>query len=72
MQTGVEFHHKTVKNGTSLQEYQERARDFFHGRDGSDQLQLATPVHLRAGLTGTAYEVVRKRARDRQTPLPAR
>ena len=28
----------------------------FHGREGSEQIQLPTTVHLRAGLTGAAYE----------------
>ena len=32
----------------------------FHGRDGQDQLQAATPVHLRSGLGGAAWEVAGK------------
>lgn len=32
----------------------------FHGHDGQDQLQAATPVHLRSGLGGAAWEVARK------------
>ena len=43
-----------------FEEYEERAWDLFHGREGTDGLQIATPVHLRAGLTGAAYESVRK------------
>ncbi|CAE7745994.1 RE1 [Symbiodinium sp. KB8] len=49
----------------TCEEYQERAWDLFHGREGSDQLQLATPVHLRAGLTGAAYDAVRKLAHEK-------
>ena len=44
----------------AFEEYQEQAWDLYHGRDGSDQLQAAAAVHLRAGLTGAAYEAVRK------------
>ena len=40
-------------------EYVERAWDLYHSRSGSDQTQLATAVHLRSGLTGSAYEAVR-------------
>ncbi|CAE7028194.1 Lztr1, partial [Symbiodinium sp. CCMP2456] len=47
-----------------FEDYQQRAWDLLHGR-GPDQLQLATPVHFRAGLTGTAYEAVRKLAHDK-------
>ena len=43
-----------------LEEYLERAWDLFHGREGQDSLQIATPLHLRAQLQGTAYEAVRK------------
>ncbi|CAK9029221.1 unnamed protein product, partial [Durusdinium trenchii] len=43
-----------------FEEYEERAWDLFHGREGQDALQIATPVHLRAGLSGAAYESVRK------------
>ena len=49
----------------AFEEYQERAWDLFHGRDGSDQLQVATAVHLRAGLTLAAYEAVRKISHDK-------
>ena len=38
-----------------FEEYQERAWDLWHGREGQDSLQLATAVHLRAGLSGAAY-----------------
>ena len=41
-------------------EYEERAWDLWHGREGQDSLQMATPVHLRSGLSATAYEAVRK------------
>eukprot|EP00435_Cladocopium_sp_Y103_P037928 s1670_g10.t1 len=43
-----------------FEEYQERCWDLFHGREGQDHLQIATPLHLRANLTGSAYEAVRK------------
>lgn len=43
-----------------FEEYQERCWDLFYGRDGQDSLQVATPLHLRAQLTGAAYEAVRK------------
>ena len=43
-----------------LEEYLERAWDLFHGREGQESLQIATPLHLRAQLQGTAYEAVRK------------
>ena len=49
----------------TFEEYQERAWDLYHGRKGSDQLQMATPLHLRAGLTGTAYEAVRGLQHDK-------
>ena len=42
------------------EEYAERCWDLWYGRLGSDQLQVATPVHLRSGLTGSAYNAVRK------------
>lgn len=42
-----------------FEEYTERAWDLFHGREGLDS-QAATPIHLRSGLTGHAYEAVRK------------
>ena len=35
-----------------FEEYQERAWDLWHGREGQESLQLATAVHLRAGLSG--------------------
>lgn len=38
----------------------EGAWDLWHGREGQDSMQAATAVHLRAGLSGTAYEAVRK------------
>ena len=41
-------------------EDEERAWDLWHGREGQDSMQAATAVHLRAGLSGTAYEAVRK------------
>ncbi|CAJ1330013.1 unnamed protein product [Effrenium voratum] len=43
-----------------FEEYVERAWDLWHGRDGQDSLQMSTPVHLRGGLSGHAYEAVRK------------
>ena len=43
-----------------FEEYQERCWDLFHGREGQDNLQTATPLHLRANLSGPAYEAVRK------------
>ena len=43
-----------------FEEYEERCWDLFYGRDGQDALQIATPLHLRAGLSGTAYDAVRK------------
>eukprot|EP00434_Breviolum_minutum_P011223 symbB.v1.2.009904.t1/scaffold605.1/size182108/4 len=42
-----------------FEEYVERSWDLFYGRDGQDALQTATPLHLRAQLTGPAYEAVR-------------
>ena len=44
----------------AFEEYQERAWDLYHGREGNEQTQLATAVRLRAGLTRDAYEAVRK------------
>ena len=38
----------------------ERAWDLFYGREGQESLQMSTPIHLRAQLSGTAYEAVRK------------
>ena len=49
----------------AFEEYQERAWDLYHGREGSEQLQLATAVHLRSGLQGAAYEAVRKLSHDK-------
>ena len=46
-------------------EYEERAWDLWHGRDGQPALQAATAVHLRAGLSGPAYEAVRKMEHSR-------
>lgn len=43
-----------------LEEYVDRAWDLFYGREGQDALQIATPLHLRAQLSGTAYEAVRR------------
>lgn len=42
------------------QDDQERCWDLFYGRDGQESLQVATPLHLRAQLSGAAYEAVRK------------
>jgi hypothetical protein len=47
-------------NGEQHDEYVERAEDLFHGRAGNVELQAATPIHLRAGLSGTAYDAVRR------------
>ena len=41
------------------EEYEEWAWDLWHGREGQTSLQLATAVHHRSGLSGTAYEAVR-------------
>ena len=43
-----------------FEEYKERAWDLWYGRAGQDALQSATPVHLRAGLSSSAWEAVRK------------
>jgi hypothetical protein len=43
-----------------LEEYMDRAWDLFYGREGQDVLQVATPLHLRAQLSGSAYESVRR------------
>eukprot|EP00435_Cladocopium_sp_Y103_P058473 s1160_g20.t1 len=43
----------------AFEEYVERAWDLYFGREGQDS-QVATPIHLRSGLTGHAYEAVRK------------
>eukprot|EP00959_Pyramimonas_sp_CCMP1952_P327359 6853562-Pyramimonas_sp.AAC.1 len=40
-----------------FEEYQERAKDAFYGRMG-DEKQIATPINLRNGLSGTAYDAV--------------
>ncbi len=42
-----------------FEEYKERALDLFYGRSGQNSLQAATPLHLRAGCTGAAYDSVR-------------
>ena len=34
-------------------------------REGQDSMQIATPIHLRAGLSGHAYEAVRKLGHDK-------
>lgn len=44
----------------AFEEYTERAWDLYCGREGQDSMQIATPIHLRAGLSGPAYEAVRK------------
>ena len=36
----------------------ERAWDLYYGREGQES-QVSTPIHLRSGLTGHAYEAVR-------------
>eukprot|EP00435_Cladocopium_sp_Y103_P062124 s1878_g23.t1 len=43
-----------------FEEYEERAMDLYYGREGQEALQKATAIHLRAQLTGSAYEAVRK------------
>ena len=43
-----------------LEEYIDRCWDLYYGREGQDSLQIATPLHLRAQLSGTAYEAVRR------------
>ena len=49
-----------------FEEYTERAWDLFYGREGgTDGLQVATPLHLRAQLTGSAYEAVRKLSHEK-------
>ena len=42
------------------EEYAERAWDLWYGREGSEATQSSTPIHLRSGLTGPAYDAVRK------------
>ena len=42
------------------EEYAEGAWDLYYGREGNEGQQAASPVHLRAGLSGAAYEAVRK------------
>ena len=49
----------------AFEEYTERAWDLFYGREGQDSMQIATPIHLRAGLSGHAYEAVRKLGHDK-------
>ncbi|CAK0817420.1 unnamed protein product [Prorocentrum cordatum] len=41
-------------------EYEERAWDLYRGRTGEKSKQAATALHLRSGLSGPAYEAVRK------------
>ncbi|CAK0850569.1 unnamed protein product, partial [Prorocentrum cordatum] len=41
-------------------ECEERAWDLYHGRTGEKSKQAATALHLRSGLSGPAYEAVRK------------
>ena len=50
-----------VYNGTPsmFDECRERCWDLYYGRSGQDSLQAATPIHLRAGTRGTAYDAVR-------------
>ena len=48
-----------------FEEYCERAWDLWHGREGQTGLQVASAVHLRAGLSGAAYDAVRKLGHDR-------
>ena len=50
-----------VYDGTPslFDEYRERCWDLYYGRSGQDSLQAATPIHLRAGTRGTAYDAVR-------------
>jgi hypothetical protein len=43
-----------------FEEYEESAMDLYYGREGQDALQMTTAIHLRAQLTGSAYEAVRK------------
>ena len=43
-----------------FEEYVERAWDLYYGREGQESLQVSTPLHLRAQLSSTAYESVRK------------
>ena len=43
-----------------FEEYVERAWDLYYGGEGQDSLQVSTPLHLRAQLSSTAYESVRK------------
>ena len=42
-----------------LEEYVERCWDIYWGRAGNDNLQAATPIHLRAGCRGVVYDSVR-------------
>ena len=43
-----------------FEEHCERAWDLWHGGEGQTGLQLASAVHLRAGLSGAPYDAVRK------------
>ena len=47
-----------VYDGTPsmFDEYRERCCDLYYGRSGQDSLQAATPINLRAGTRGTAYD----------------
>ncbi|CAK0870870.1 unnamed protein product [Prorocentrum cordatum] len=45
-------------------EYEERAWDLYRGRTGEKSKQAATALHLRSGLSGPAYEAVRKLKHD--------
>jgi hypothetical protein len=50
-------------------EYVERAWDLFYGREGKNSEQAATALHLRSGLSGPAYEAVRKVAHSELTTV---
>ncbi|CAE7548475.1 RE2, partial [Symbiodinium necroappetens] len=56
----VLYAHLCVGEPELYEEYAERAWDLYYGREGNDGQQAASPVHLRAGLGGVAYEAVRK------------
>ena len=43
----------------AFEEYVGRTWDLYYGREGQES-QVSTPIHLRSGLTGHAYEAVRK------------
>ena len=42
------------------EEYAERAWDLWYGRKGTETTKVSTPIHLRSGLTGPAYDAVKK------------